>query len=151
MTTYDVYDAIQTAHPELMTCIARLKPEDNAKLVAIIDSYQADWDAGKPFIPNMMTMFNSDAKRDPAQDAAEFDACVYQASCMMLDRYLSIMLASVNRPVILATLNTVITLDYNAGRLHLAGFDLRPDEIMRAWSKAHPDEQPLQSMSDFSI
>lgn len=151
MVTYDLYDAIQTARPELMACIARLKPEDNAKLVAIIDSYQADWDAGKPFISNMMTMFNPDAKRDPAQDVAEFDACVYQASGAVLAAYLDKKLAGVSRDAICATLNTLAALDYNAGRLKVAGFDLRLDEIMRAWSKAHPDEQPLQFMSDFSI
>lgn len=151
MTTYDVYDVIQTAHPELMACIAGLQPENNAKLVAIIDSYQADWDAGKPFIPNMMTMFNSDAKRNPAQDAAEFDACVYQASGAVLAAYLDKKLAGVSRDTICATLNTLTALDYNAGRLKVAGFDLRPDEIAAAWDKAHHDEQPLQFMGDFNI
>lgn len=150
MTKYDVYDAIQTAHPELMTCVAGLKPADRDKIVAIIDRYQADWDAGKTFLPSMM-FFDPDAKRSTKQDAEEFDACTYQASGMMLGRYLSIMLAPIDRVTILATLNTVVTLDYNAGRLHLAGFDLRPDEIMSIWSKAHPDERPLQFAGDFEI
>lgn len=151
MATYDVYDAIQTAHPGLMTCIAGLKPDDNAKLVAIIDSYQADWDAGKAFIPNMMIMFDPDAKRNPAQDAAEFDACVSQVSGSVLAAYLNKKLAGVSRDTICTTLNTLTALDYNAGRLKVAGFDLRPDEIAAAWDKAHHDEQPLQFMGDFNI
>lgn len=150
MANYDVYDAIQTARPELMTCIASLKPADNKKLVAVIDAYQTDWDAGKTFISSMM-FFDPDAKRNPEQDTEEFAACVYQASSVILGRYLSIMLTSIDRAAILATLNAIITLDYNAGRLHVAGFDLWPHEIAAAWSKAHPAEKPLQFNGGLSI
>lgn len=149
MATYDVYDAIQTAHPELMVCIAGLAPQDGDKLTAMIDSYQARWNEGRPFVPNMLTMFDPNAKRNPEQEEAEFNACVYQASGALLAAYLDKKLAGVSRDAICATLNTLAALDYNAGRLKIAGFDLRFDEVATAWSKAHPDDKPITMRMDF--
>lgn len=149
MASYDVYDAIQTAHPELMICVAGLEPADHDELVDIIENYQADWDSGKTFIPDMMTMFDPSAKRNPEQDAAEFDACVNQASGAVLAAYLNKKLADVSRNAICATLNTLAALDGNNGKLKVAGFELRLDEIAAKWNKAHPMDKPLAMRVDF--